>query len=163
MFARGNVLRQIFGSRKRVFVAVIGAVFVILVIAIVSAADSGSSEDEEKPASSQPRATATATIPQTVLQEFVLCGELEAKMTMLWGQAPNIDLIYSENPDVSGQLEVGDRVRILTPRPDPAGLVRVRVSPHDGRLVGKTSNQVWIDWKGLERNNLERVMFECAN
>ena len=35
------------------------------------------------------------------------------------------------------------------------GVVSVKVFPHDGRAVGNTNDQVWIDWKGLTQNRLD--------
>ena len=35
--------------------------------------------------------------------------------------------------------------------------------PHDERVVGKTNNQVWIDWEELTRYRLDREMFTCED
>ena len=94
------------------------------------------------------------------LQQFVLCDRLVAKMSMLWGQAPGV--IYSGNPQITGMIEPGDYVRFLTP-PTADGVIRIKVFPHDERVVGKSNNQVWISWVGLTRYRLDREMFTCED
>ena len=91
-------------------------------------------------------------------QEFLLCHRLRAEMGAQWGQAPGV--IYSDDPRVTGQIEPGDYVRFLTP-PTSEGVIRVQVYPHDGRAVGKTDDQVWLDWDGLILNRLDRLLFTC--
>ena len=82
---------------------------------------------------------------------------------MTWGQAPGV--IYSGNPLVSGQIEPGDYVRFLMSEPRDDGLLRIKVFPHDGRAVGKSNDQVWIDWNVLAGYGvrLDRQMFTCED
>ena len=98
---------------------------------------------------------------QESLQQFVLCDRLVAKKSMLWGQAPGV--IYSGNPQITGNIEPGDYVRLLMPNPNADGALRIQVFPHDERVVGKTNNQVWIDWEELTRYRLGREMFTCED
>ena len=107
-----------------------------------------------------PELIPTPTIDQTLLS-FLLCDRLRAKLEMTWGQAPGV--IYSGDPRVTGQIMPGDYVRLLTSKPNADGLIRVKVFPHDNRSVGKTDDQVWIDWAGLTRFRLESSMFECED
>ena len=93
------------------------------------------------------------------LSDFVLCDEIRLTKTILWGQAPG--RAYSGDPRVSGRLEIGDRIRILTPNPRD-GEVRVQVHPHDSRSVGNTANRVWISWDEIEQAGPENV-FVCQN
>ena len=95
------------------------------------------------------------------LQQFVLCDRLLAKKSMLWGQAPGV--IYSGNPQITGMIEPGDYVRFLMPSPNADGVIRIKVFPHDERVVGKTNNQVWISWVGLTRYRLDRDVFTCED
>ena len=78
---------------------------------------------------------------------------------MLWGQAPGT--IYGADPRTHGMLVAGDFVTFLM-SPNPEGLIRVKVWPHDDRLVGNTDDKVWIDWGGLVEFGLERIMFTCV-
>ena len=93
------------------------------------------------------------------LSDFVLCDGIRLTKTIFWGQAPG--RAYSGDPRVSGQLEIGDRVRILTPNPRD-GEVRVQVHPHDSRSVGNTANRVWISWDQIEKAGPENV-FVCQD
>ena len=96
-----------------------------------------------------------------VPSSFVLCEQLRAHKSMLWGQAPS--LIYSGDPRVSGRIQPGDYIRILMPWSDSNGRVRVMVYSHDHRTVGQTDGKVWIDWWGLAHSNLEHAMFKCED
>ena len=78
---------------------------------------------------------------------------------MRWAQAPGV--IYSDDPRVTGNIEAGDYIQVLTPRPTSEGLIRVKVYPHDFREVGKTDGQVWIDWGGLEMFRFDLTAFTC--
>ena len=82
-----------------------------------------------------------------------------ANLQMRWGQAPGS--IYFEDPAVWGNIMPGDYVTLLMPKPDDNGVIRVKVHPHDGRAVGRTDNQVWIDWNSLTLLRHEHVMFTC--
>ena len=104
--------------------------------------------------------TPTPTIDETLLS-FLTCDRLLAKLEMRWGQAPGI--INSDDPLVSGNIMPGDYIRLLMPKLDSLGNIRVQVFPHDNRSVGKTDNQVWIDWDGLTLFRLESTMFECED
>ena len=104
--------------------------------------------------------TLTATAEES-LQQFVLCDRLLAEKSMLWGQAPGV--IYSGNPQITGMIEPGDYVRFLMPSPNADGVIRIKVFPHDERVVGKTNNQVWISWVGLTRYRLDRDVFTCED
>ena len=75
------------------------------------------------------------------------------------GQSPAT--IYSGDPRFKGKIVPGDFVRLLMPKPDDDGHIRVKVFPHDFRAVGQTDDQVWIDWAELTRFRLESAMFEC--
>ena len=80
---------------------------------------------------------------------------------MRWGQAPGV--VYSDNPNVTGNIEAGDYIQVLTPKPTSEGMIRVKVHPHDGREVGKTDGQVWIYWAGLALSRLDLVAFTCED
>lgn len=120
-----------------------------------------------------PTAVPTPTVPSRpapnvaspgevrVPSNFVSCERLRAHKSMLWGQAPS--LIYSGDPRVSGRIQPGDFIRILTPTSDSNGNVRVIVYPHDYRTVGQSDGKVWINWWGLVRINWEHVMFKCED
>ena len=116
-------------------------------------------EQSDTPAASVATVIPTLTAEES-LQQFVLCDRLVAKMSMLWGQAPGV--IYSGNPQITGMIEPGDYVRFLTP-PTADGVIRIKVFPHDERVVGKSNNQVWISWVGLTRYRLDREMFTCED
>ena len=92
------------------------------------------------------------------LQQFVRCDRLLAKKSMLWGQASGV--IYSGNPQITGRIEPGDYVRFLTP-PTADGVIRIKVFPHDDRVVGKSNNRVWISWALLTRDRSWAWMFTC--
>ena len=97
----------------------------------------------------------------SVPSSFISCERLRAHKSMLWGQAPS--LIYSGDPRVSGRIQPGDFIRILTPTSDSNGNVRVIVYPHDYRTVGQSDGKVWINWWDLVRINWEHVMFKCED
>lgn len=78
---------------------------------------------------------------------------------MDWGQSPWA--VGSGDPRSTGNIERGDSVRLLMPRPNPDGLIRVKVFPHDGRAVGYTNDEVWVDWGLLDAYGLDRLMFDC--
>ena len=117
-------------------------------------------EQTDTPAASVATVIPTLTAEDS-LQQFVLCDRLVAKKSMLWGQAPGV--IYSGNPQITGNIEPGDYVRLLIPSPNADGALRVKVFPHDERVVGKTNDQVWIDWEELTRYRLDREMFTCED
>ena len=117
-------------------------------------------EQTDTPAASVATVIPTLTAEES-LQQFVLCDRLVAKKSMLWGQAPGV--IYSGNPQITGNIEPGDYVRLLMPNPNADGALRIQVFPHDERVVGKTNNQVWIDWEELTRYRLDREMFTCED
>ena len=93
------------------------------------------------------------------LSDFVLCDGIRLTKTIFWGQAPG--RVYSGDPRVSGQLEVGDTFRILTPNLR-GGEIRVQVYPHDSRRVGNTTDRVWISWAQIEQTGPENVLV-CQN
>ena len=104
-------------------------------------------------------ATVTPTLTaEEALQQFVRCDRLLAKKSMLWGQAPGV--IYSGNPQITGRIEPGDYVRFLTP-PTADGVIRIKVFPHDDRVVGKSNNRVWISWALLTWDRSWAWMFTC--
>ena len=77
-----------------------------------------------------------------------------------WGQSPGT--VYSDDPRVTGRLEEGDYIQILTPQLDERGEIRVKVYPHDNRTVGKTDNQVWIHWGQLDTQyRFDLLAFVC--
>ena len=117
-------------------------------------------EQTDTPAASVATVIPTLTAEES-LQQFVLCDRLVAKKSMLWGQAPGV--IYSGNPQITGNIEPGDYVRLLMPNPNADGALRIQVFPHDERVVGKTNNQVWIDWEELTLYRLDREMFTCED
>ena len=108
----------------------------------------------------EPEPTATPTFQEAIAQ-FVLCSRIVANKQMRWGQAPST--IYSNNPNVWGNIEAGDYIQLLMPQPTNEGLIRVKVYPHDEREVGKTDGQVWIDWAGLELFRSDLWMFTCED
>ena len=108
-------------------------------------------------ATAQPFATPTL---EEVLTEFIFCERLRVNLGMPWGQSPYV--VYSGDPRVTGNLEPGDYIQILTPYPED-GLIRVKVYPHDFRVVGRTDDQVWIDWGQFEQVRLEHVAFTCED
>ena len=106
----------------------------------------------------EPEPVATPT-PEESLRSLANCDRVLINLSMNWGQAPG--LAHSGNPAVSGQLEEGDYITIITPNPSADGEIRVQVYPHDGRSVGLTNNQVWIDWAGIIRFRIDFNAFTC--
>ena len=115
------------------------------------------SKSELPTATPRPAEDATPTAEQA-LREFTQCQKLKANKSLTWGQASGV--IYSGNPSVTGQIEQGDYVRILT-NPNAEGNLRIEVYPHDDRAVGKTDNRVWINWTELTRFRSDQFMFTC--
>ena len=101
----------------------------------------------------------TPTIEEALLQ-FTACQRLRVTVQMRWGQAPAT--IYAADPKVWGNLEEGDYVLFISGVQDN-GVVGVKVFPHDGRAVGNTNDQVWIDWKGLTQYRLDQHALECED
>ena len=120
-----------------------------------STAPSTVTEAEE--ATLEPQGTPTI---EEALSQFTLCQRLRVTVQMRWGQAPAT--IYADDPKVWGNLEEGDYVQFISGVQDN-GVVRVKVFPHDGRAVGNTNDQVWIDWKGLTQNRLDQHALECED
>ena len=154
-------MRSWWNRRSRIakIAVVIWAVFTMLVLFVIVVVVTAPATDEEAQAVATPQADATQT-PEDVLREFTLCSRLKANKTMIWGQASGV--IYSGDPSVTGQIEIGDYVTILTPRPDDDGNIRVQVSPHDDRTVG-VDGKVWINWASLIQTRTERDMFTCES
>ena len=124
-------------------------------------------ETETEPEAIRPTATrtphskgATPTADES-LREFVLCERLKAHMYQTWGQTPQA--VYSGDPNITGEIEPGDFVRVLTPRPNSEDAIRLEVFAHDGRTVGNAGNKVWINWTFLAQFGTERDMFRCEN
>ena len=113
----------------------------------------------------QPESTATPEPTPDVLsaaehlQRLTLCERVTLLLGINWGQAPG--LAYSGNPQVSGQLQQGDKLRFLTFEPNAQGELRVEVFAHDGRAVGKTDNKVWISWETATQYRLDLFAFQC--
>ena len=136
-----------------------GLVAWIILIALVSGCAAVEQTEIAPTDTPTPRVTPTLTAEES-LQQFVLCDRLVANKSVLWGQAPGV--IYSGNPQITGNIEAGDYVRLLM-NPNADGVLRVKVFPHDDRVVGKSNNQVWIDWEELTRYRLDRAMFTCED
>ena len=124
----------------------------VVVLGFVSSVYVSAQEQAPTPMTSQ-------TVGNDALQAFILCEKLKAKKSMLWGQAPGV--IYSDDTRITGRIQPGDYVRILTPDIREDGAVRVQVFPVDDRKVGRSEGRVWIDWASLVRSNTEHLMFEC--
>ena len=110
-----------------------------------------------------PTAAAPASTPtvEESLLEFVLCDNLRVTGNTLWGQSP--EAINSGDPRITGRLEEGDYIQLLMSSPVDGNL-RVKVYPHDYRVVGKTDDQVWIDWQWtLVPHRLDRLAFTCED
>ena len=75
------------------------------------------------PPTSEPLLIATPTLEETLF-DFVLCERLRVEVQIIWGQSPQV--VYSYDPRVTGNLEEGDYIQILTPYPEE-GLIRVKV------------------------------------
>ena len=108
-----------------------------------------------------PTPTASQTAGDDALHEFTLCERLRAQKSMMWGQSPGV--IYSDDPRITGRIQPGDYIRILTTNNREDGTVRVQVLPLDDRTVGRSGGRVWIDWASLVRSNTEHLMFECES
>ncbi len=104
--------------------------------------------------------TPTLTVEEA-LWNFISCDRLRATKTLMWGQAPGV--IYSGDPRITGNIEPNDYARFLMSEPTNDGVIRIKVYPHDGRAVGASNDQVWIDWAGLVRSSLESHMFSCED
>lgn len=169
-----KVLKQ---PKGLVAIAVSAIVVIVIVVAVTATGGDTSEKVMEKPSptarvaeeskESSPTAQvteessdATPTVEEA-LARFIACDRLRANMSMLWGQAPGV--IYSGDPAVTGDIEEGDYVRFLMAEPTDAGAIRVKVFPHDGRAVGNSNDQVWIDWNGLVQFRLDQVMFICES
>ena len=110
---------------------------------------------------SQPIRTPTA---EEVMEGYIFCERLVVGGPIYWGQSPQV--VFSMDPRVTGQLEEGDYVQILTPNPTEDGLIRVQVYPHDYRQVGQTNDQVWISWDEVlwaEQNGLSDLALKCED
>ena len=107
-----------------------------------------------------PGSVATPTFDE-YLRSLILChNKVKVMSGITWGQAP--DTIYSDDPRVTGRLEEGDYIQILTPQLNEYGEIRVKVYPHDNRTVGKTDNQVWIHWGQLDTQyRFDLIGFVC--
>lgn len=117
------------------------------------------------PAAPTPELQTTAT-PETLsaaehLKSLVMCNGVTVLASMYWGQAPG--LAYAGDPTTSGQLQEGDVIRFLMGEPNENGEVRVKVFPHDGRAVGKSDDQVWINWETLTGHRLDLYAFRCQS
>ena len=134
--------------------------FVILGIVISQGSDSEPEPTAEPTASTAPTTAPLSTLPATdILRDLVACERLIVNLEIRWGQTP--ETVYMEDDSISGNLEPGDIVRILTPQPHENGAIRVQVEPHDGRAVGRTDNQVWVDWGTSASLGIEGAMFTC--
>ena len=93
-----------------------------------------------------PTQTVTEATPMAkqVLSAFVKCERLVANRSMVWGQAPGV--IYSGNPNITGRVVPGNYVRLLMPSPNADGALRVKVFPHDERVVGKPESTEGHGW-----------------
>lgn len=105
-------------------------------------------------------ATSSPTL-DTVLSDLLFCERLRLELSMVWGQSPAV--IHSADPRVSGQLEAGDYIRLLSTNPDDTGALRIQVFPHDNRAVGQTENRVWIDVNSFARFNIHELAFTCED
>ena len=130
--------------------------FAISMIILGCVAPAYVSAQEETPTS-----TASQTAGDDALHEFNLCERLKAQKSILWGQAPGV--IYSDDTRITGRIQPGDYIRILTTNNREDGTVRVQVLPSDDRTVGRSGGRVWIDWASLVRSNTEHLMFECES
>ena len=146
-------------SRRRIVYLALAAFLIVLIVAIISGNEAETPATPEEPTATL-EGTATPTVEE-VLQEFVLCNSLRVNLYTDWGQAPHT--ITSDDPSISGELEPGDYIRLLMPRPDEERRMRVEVYPHDGRAVGRTDNMVWISWYGFYASRTEHVAFTCED
>ena len=135
------------------WILAIPGLFLALIVLIVVFAEP---VEEDTPTQVVAVVDATPTAAES-LQEFTLCTHLKANKSLTWGQAPGV--IYSGDPRVTGQIEQGDYVKVLSP-PDEDGNIRVEVFPHDSRAVG-ADGKVWISWSALTQHRLDRDMFTC--
>ncbi len=131
---------------------------IVTLIVFMASCASGSGPSPATSESRQPTSTAPVPTKNDALTELTTCERVLAKKSMLWGQSPGV--IHSGNPSITGRLQPGDYVQILTPK-NAGGAVRVLVYPHDNRTVGNSGNKVWIDWASLELTDSEYWMFEC--
>ncbi len=81
--------------------------FAIAMIILGCVAPAYVSAQEETPTSA-----ASQTAGDDALHEFTLCERLKAQKSILWGQAPGV--IYSDDTRITGRIQPGDYIRILT-------------------------------------------------
>ena len=99
--------------------------------------------------------------PATRLQLLQLCDRVKLKRPQLWAVSPAA--YASRDPGLSGDLEVGDYLDIITPEPSEDGLIQVQVSTHDSRRLEGTGDEarVWIEWARIEAADSIESVFEC--
>ena len=158
-------------NRRRIVLYALAAFSILLLVAIISG------NEEETPAVSQEptkKPTATSTMPppedtatpsptatRVVPVDFVLCERLRVNYSMDWGQAPLT--IFSDNPDISGELQPGDHIRLISSDVDERGHIWVQVYPQDGRAVGRTDDRVWIAWYSFWVDRDIHETFTCED
>ena len=160
-------------NRRRIVSLTLATTLILLIVAIISGKEAGTPAVPQEPTEMltvipttpstpipTPEGTATPTVEE-VLNEFLLCERLQVNLYTDWGQAPGT--ITSDNPDISGRLEPGDYIRLLMARPDEERRMRVEVFPHDGRVVGRTDNMVWISWYPFYAVRIEHAAFTCED
>ena len=154
---------------KRRIILITLVVFLVVLI-VVSVFAGGESTDTgvvaaptptTEPSTAKPEPMPTASAMAVVLTELVVCERLRVDLSMLWGQSPAV--IHSGDPRVTGRLEPGDYIRLLTTMPEDNGALRVQVYPHDYRAVGQTNDQVWIYVDNMIAQGLHEVVFTCED
>ncbi len=99
--------------------------------------------------------------PATRLQLLQLCDRVKLQRPQLWAVSPAA--YASRDPGLSGDLEVGDYLDIITPEPNEDGLIQVQVFTHDSRKLEGTGDEanVWIEWERIEAADSIESVFEC--
>ena len=99
--------------------------------------------------------------PATRLQLLQTCDRVKLNRPQLWAVSPAA--YASRDPGLSGDLEVGDYLDIITPEPNEDGLIQVQVSTHDSRKLEGAGDEprVWIEWGRIEAAGSIESVFEC--
>ena len=85
---------------------------------------------------------ATVITAEEALQQFVRCDRLLAKKSMLWASPRG----YIQWQSPNHGKDRAWRLCTVSDATNCDGVIRIKVFPHDDRVVGKSNNRVWISW-----------------
>ncbi len=111
--------------------------------------------------SGTPAILSTNREPPSKLRILQLCERVRLKRPQLWAVSPAA--YWSRDPGLSGDLEIGDYLNIITLEPNDDGLIQIQVSTHDSRKLEGIGDEatVWIEWGRIEAADSIDSVFEC--